>query len=264
MTETPTRAVAGSVSRDDGATIAYDAVPRADGVTGPGIVFLHGLMSDRGGDKALRVEAFCRTRGLASLRFDYFGHGESSGTFTDGTIGRWAEDAVAVIDQLTEGPQVLVGSSLGGWIMLLAARHRPDRIAALVGLASAADFTEDIMPAVFSSEQLAAMERDGRVDIPSDYGEEPYTFTQHLLDEGRDHLLLRGPIPIQAPVRLIHGMRDPDVPWETSMRIREHLESDDVEVILVKNGDHRLSEPRDLERLDRTLDALIAHIGSQP
>ena len=260
MTETLPRAVAGSVSRDDGAAIAYDAVPRADGVAGPGIVFLHGLMSDRGGDKALRVEAFCRDRGLAGLRFDFFGHGESSGTFTDGTIGRWADDTVAVIDELTDGPQILVGSSLGGWIMLLAARRRPERIAGLLGLASAADFTEDVMPAVFSTDQMAALERDGRVDIPSDYGDEPYTFTKRLLDDGRDHLLLRGPIPIHAPVRLIHGMRDPDVPWETSMRIREHLESDDVEVILVKNGDHRLSEPRDLERLDRTLDALVARI----
>jgi pimeloyl-ACP methyl ester carboxylesterase len=261
MTETSPSAASGSLSRDDGATIAYNAIARAGGVEGPGIVFLHGLMSDMTGDKALRVEAFCRGRGLPSLRFDYFGHGDSSGAFTDGTVGRWADDAVAVLDDLTEGPQVLVGSSLGGWIMLLAALRRSERIAGLVGIASAADFTEDVMPAVFSADQVAALQRDGRVDMPSDYGDEPYTFTQRLLDEGRDHLVLRGPLPIHVPVRLIHGMGDADVPWQTSMRIREHVESDDVEVILVKNGDHLLSEPRDLERLERVLDALVAGVG---
>jgi len=258
MSETPPSAAAGSVSRDDGATIAYDVVPRAPGTDGPGIVFLHGLMSDRGGDKALCVDAFCRARGLPGLRFDYYGHGQSSGAFTDGTIGRWADDAVAVIDQLTEGPQILVGSSLGGWIMLLAALKRPERVAALVGLAPAPDFTEDIMPAVFTANHIATLERDGRVDLPSDYGDEPYTITKTLLDEGRDNLVLRAPIPLHVPVRLIHGMEDADVPWQTSMRIREQVASTDVEVTLVKNGDHRLSEPHDLARLECVLDALIA------
>ena len=223
----------------------------------PGIIFLGGFLSDMTGTKATALEAYARERGQAFLRFDYQGHGQSSGRFEDGTIGRWAEDAVAAIDALTTGPQVLVGSSMGGWIMLLAALARPQRVAALVGIAAAPDFTEDLMWQRFPEEVKAEIETKGVYYEPSDYAETPYPLTKHLIEEGRRHLLLRAAIPLACPVRLLHGMRDPDVPWETALRLAERLESRDVEVTLVKDGDHRLSEPADLRRLTATLDRLL-------
>jgi pimeloyl-ACP methyl ester carboxylesterase len=214
------------------------------------------------GDKAMALESFCRGRGQAFLRFDYTGHGASSGRFEDGTIGAWAEDAVFALDRLTEGPQVLVGSSMGGWIMLLAALKRPERIAGLVGTAAAPDFTEDLLDVVFTEEQKAALARDGFVPVPNCYGKDPYPITRKLIEDGRRHLLLRGPITIALPARLIHGTADRDVPWQTSIRLAERLASTDVEITLVKDGDHRLSAPRDLERLcaivGRLLDRLEA------
>lgn len=250
------------LSRADGATIAYHRLAPADGAAPTGVVFLHGLMSDMTGDKAMVLEAHCRDRGRAFLRFDGFGHGDSSGAFTEGTIGRWAEDAVCALDELTDGPQVLVGSSLGGWIMLLAALARPRRVAGLIGIAAAPDFTEDIMPAALTPAQKEALERHGRIEMPSDYDDGPYIVTKLLLDEGRDHLVLRRPIGLDVPVRLVHGTKDPDVPWETSLRLAERLASDDVEVILVKDGDHRLSSRRDLARLGRVLEALLTRLES--
>lgn len=223
----------------------------------PGIIFLGGFLSDMTGTKATALEAYARERGQAFLRFDYQGHGQSSGRFEDGTIGRWAEDAVAAIDALTTGPQVLVGSSMGGWIMLLAALARPQRTAAMVGIAAAPDFTEDLMWQRFPEEVKAEIETKGVYYEPSDYAETPYPLTKHLIEEGRRHLLLRAAIPLACPVRLLHGMRDPDVPWETALRLAERLESRDVEVTLVKDGDHRLSEPADLRRLTATLDRLL-------
>lgn len=242
---------------DDGATIAYH---RTAGKA-PGVVFFTGFKSDMTGGKAMAVEALCRRLGHACLRFDYFGHGQSSGAFEDGTIGRWASDAVAAIDQLTEGPQVLVGSSMGGWIMLLATLALPERVAGLVGLAAAPDFTEDLIPAALNDDQKAELARTGEIAIPNCYDETPYLIRQRLLDEGRDNLLLRGPINIDAPVRLIHGMRDEDVPWETGLRIVDRLVGDDVEITYVKAGTHRLSEDHDLCRLERTLEALLADLG---
>jgi len=239
--------------REDGQTIAYH---RTSGKS-PGLIFLTGYMSDMTGTKAIRLEHFCRARGLAYLRFDYFGHGDSSGEFTDGTIGRWADDATFALDNLTEGPQILVGSSLGGWIMLLAALRRQERIAAILGIASAPDFTEDLITNMLTDEQKATMERDGVVPVYSPYDPEPTPVTKLIIDEGRDHLLLRDEIPLDCPVRLIHGMKDPDVPWQTSLKIAEKLRSTDVEVILVKDGEHRMSEPEDLERLCVTLDGLL-------
>lgn len=248
------------LARPDGASIAYHRTPGR----GPGVIFLTGLMSDMDGGKALALEAWCRAHGRAFVRFDFYGHGQSSGAFPDGTIGRWAEDAVAVIDALSEGPQVLVGSSMGGWVMLLAALARPERIAGLVGIAAAPDFTEDLMRRELSPEQLATVEREGRIDIPSDYGDEPYVISKTLLDDGEKHLLLRGEIALDQPVRLIQGLRDPDVPPPTAARIQERLRSDDVEVIYVKRGDHRLSEPRDLARLVRVVDALMTELEERP
>ncbi len=248
---------AARLSRPREESLAYhSAAGRA-----PGIIFLGGFLSDMTGTKARALEAYARGRGQAFLRFDYQGHGESSGRFEEGSIGRWAEDAITVIDELTEGPQVLVGSSMGGWIMLLAALARPERVAALLGIAAAPDFTEDLLWQRFPEEVKTEIETQGVHYEPSDYAETPYPLTKRLIEEGRRHLLLRGAIPLTCPVRLLHGLRDPDVPWETALRLAERLESRNVEVILVKDGDHRLSEPADLRRLEATLDRLLAGLA---
>jgi len=237
------------LARAGGATLAY----RKRGGRAPGIVFLGGFMSDMTGTKAEALDHFCAAEGRAYLRFDYFGHGGSSGDFRDATVGRWKEDAIAVLDQLTEGPQVLVGSSIGGWIMLLAALARPQRIHALIGIAAAPDATEDLMWGELSEAQRAAMLRDGYLRLPSQYSAEGYVYTRRLIEEGRHHLLLRAPIALRCPVRLLHGMADPDVPWRTSTALAERLESTDVRVTLVKDGDHRLSTEGDLTLLMRTI-----------
>jgi len=241
------------LTRADGATIAYHLVA---GRT-PGVVFLTGFKSDMTGGKAIALEAFCRKRGQAFVRFDYFGHGASSGTFESGTISRWADDAVAVIDRLTEGPQVLVGSSMGGWIMLLAALARPERIAGLVGTAAAPDFTEDLIQDGLSPGQKIDLARQGFIDTENPYDHKPYRIAKPLLDDGRNHLLLRAEIPIDCPVRLIHGIADAEVPWRTSEQLAKRLRSRDVETLFVKNGDHRLSDPNDLERLTRVVGRLL-------
>ncbi|HEX7008268.1 MAG TPA: alpha/beta hydrolase [Alphaproteobacteria bacterium] len=247
------------VTRADGATIAYHATPG----TGPGVVFLTGFRSDMTGAKALALEAACRARGRAYLRFDYTGHGRSSGAFVDGTIGQWTDDAVFVIERLTEGPQVLVGSSMGGWIMLLAALRLGARVAGLVGVAAAPDFTEELIWRQADDAARAALERDGVFHEPSEYSDEPTPITMKLIEEGRRHLLLGGPIALDCPVRLIHGMRDPDVPWQTAPRLAERLTSRDVEVILVKNGDHRLSTDDDLARLAAVVDEVCKRAAAK-
>jgi len=224
----------------------------------PGVMFLTGFKSDMQGGKATALEDFCVSRGQAFTRFDYYGHGESSGAFEDGTIGRWADDAVHVLDTVTEGPQILVGSSMGGWIMLLAALRRPERIAGLVGIAAAPDFTRDLIPPALTPDQLAELDAQGYCDIPNCYDDqEPYRIRKSLLDEGDNHLLLNGDIALDVPVRLIHGIEDADVPWQTALKISEHLTSRDVEIQFVKAGDHRLSEPHDLDRLTRTVGTLL-------
>jgi pimeloyl-ACP methyl ester carboxylesterase len=240
------------LTREDGATIAYR---RRDGA-GPGIVFLGGFISDMNGTKASFLDEYAATRGRAYLRFDAFGHGASSGDFNDATVGRWRADAAAMLGRLTDGPQILVGSSLGGWIMLLAALDRPERVAALVGIAAAPDATETLMWRQFPPAMQAAILRDGFVDMPSQYSKRPYRFTRKLIEEGRQHLVMGAPLPIACPVRLLHGMADPDVPWRTSLDLAERLAGGDVAVTLVKDGDHRLSRPRDLDLLTRTLDTL--------
>jgi len=257
--ETTSEVVAETLTREDGATIAYRRLAAkrggADDRGWPGIIFLGGFMSDMTGTKATALESFARDRGQAFVRFDYLGHGRSSGRFEQGTIGRWAEDAVAVLDHLSEGPQILVGSSMGGWIMLLAALARPARVAGLVGIAAAPDFTEDML-AGLSPEARESLERHGAYREPSDYSDEPYLITRSLIEDGRRHLLLRGPIALHCPVRLLQGMADRDVPWQTAIRLAESLESSDVELTLIKTGDHRLSEPQDLARLMRILERL--------
>ena len=247
---------AARLAREPGVSIAYHRLPGS----APGIVFLGGYASDMTGTKAVALEAFARERGQAFLRFDYQGHGQSSGDFADGTIGIWAEDALGAFDALTEGPQVLIGSSMGGWIMLLTALARRERVAGLLGLAPAPDFTEDLMWAAFDAEQRATLERDGRLEVPSDYGDEPYLVTHALIEDGRERLLLRDAIPLDCPIRLIHGMADKDVPWQTSIRIAQQVVSEDVEIELVKGAGHRLSEPDDLARLEATLEALLQRV----
>ncbi len=244
--------------RADGATIAY----RQTAGRTPGIVFLTGFRSDMTGSKATFLEDFCRRQGRAFVRFDYFGHGASSGDFLQATVGRWVDDTVAVLDNLTEGPQVLVGSSIGGWIMTLAALARPERVAGLVGIAAAPDGTAERLPERMTAAQRAELERDGVTYLPSAYGDGPYPITRQLLEDGRRHLVLGGPIPLTCPVRLIHGLADEHVPWSGSLRLAECLQSADVELILIKGGDHRLSAPVDLERLGDVLAALLRRIDA--
>ena len=211
-----------------------------------------GFMSDMNGSKALALEQLCHELGHAFLRFDYQGHGKSSGKFTDGTISIWAEDALAALDQLTEGPQVIVGSSMGGWIMLLTALARPERVAGLVGISAAPDFTEDLLPNQLTATQLAEIDEKGEIIISSEF-EDPYIITKPLLEDGARHLILRQEIPLDCPVRLLHGLEDNSVPWETALKIQRMLRSTDVEVTLIKNGDHRLSTEVDLARLKKTV-----------
>ena len=244
----------GILTRQDGATIAYH---RLSG-RAPGIIFFCGFRSDMSGTKALFLEDYCRTRGRAFVRFDYFGHGASSGDFLAGTIGRWSADAVAVIDTLSEGPQILVGSSMGGWIMLLAALERPERVEALLGIAAAPDFTEDLLFSRLSPAERQALAKEGAVTLPSEYDPAGYTYSRELIEEGRNHLLLRRTIGIPVPVRLLHGMRDDAVPWQRSLLLCERLESRDVALTLLKAGDHRLSDPIGLARIARTLDEIPA------
>jgi pimeloyl-ACP methyl ester carboxylesterase len=245
-------ATSGRLDRGDGVELAWT---RHDGRS-PTVVFLPGFRSDMNGDKASALAAFCAACGQAMLRFDYSGHGASGGRFEEGTIGGWADDALLMIDRQCSGPLLLVGSSMGGWIALLAALARPDRVTGLIGIAAAPDFTETLMWQAMTCEERATLQRDGVLRVPSQYGE-PYPITRVLIEDGRDHLVLAGPIALDCPVRLLHGQCDPDVPWETSLRIADRLTGSDVQVILVKDGDHRLSRPHDLALLRRTLDALL-------
>lgn len=250
-------AAQGRLDRGDGVELAWSMLEGR----GPTVVFLPGYGSDMTGDKATALAAFCARRGRAMLRFDYSGHGASGGIFQDGTIGMWSADAITAIDRLTDGPLVLIGSSMGGWIALLAALARPQRVVALVGIAAAPDFTETLMwPALTFAQRTALME-NGVIHRPSQYGD-PTPITRALIEDGRNHLVLTGSIPLDCPVRLLHGQADPDVPWEMSLRIADELTSSEVQVILVKDGDHRLSRPQDLALLQRTLLPLLGEDGA--
>lgn len=237
-----------------GRTIAYH---RTAG-QGPGVIFLGGFKSDMAGTKAQHLQDWAERTGRAFLRFDYSGHGVSSGAFLDGAIGDWAEDALAVLDALTEGPQVLVGSSMGGWISLLVAKARPDRVAGLVGIAAAPDFTEDSMWAGFTEAQRAALVADGRVALPSDYSDEPYIITRRLIEEGRGRLVLRDPLPLPFPVRLLQGTADTDVPVPVALRLLDHAAGDDIRLTLVKGADHRFSTPDCLRLIEQAIAEVLA------
>lgn len=248
---------------DHGSFLAYRRrFTSGDSAKAPGIVFLGGFRSDMTGTKASTLDDFCRDRGLGFLRFDYSGHGVSSGDFIDGTISRWFADALFAFDRLTEGKQILVGSSMGGWIMLLVALARAERIHGLVGLAPAPDFTEELIWRTLTDNDRATLMRDGRLEQPSDYSADPSVITQALIEDGRKHLLLGGAIAIDAPVRLLHGLSDPDVPHTVSLRLQEKLTSQDVVVSLIKDGDHRLSRPQDLARLCDAVEELVQRSAS--
>ncbi len=208
---------------------------------GPAVVFLGGFRSDMTGTKALFLEDWCRAQGRAFVRFDYSGHGASGGRFEDGCIGDWAADAAAVLATVA-GPAVLVGSSMGGWIALLLARAMPGRIAGLVTIAAAPDFTEDLAWAGWSDAQRAGIMETGVLLIPSDYGD-PYPYTRHLIEDGRRHLVLRRPLDLPFPVRMLQGSADADVPQAHALRLFDHASGPDIRLTLVKGADHRFSTP---------------------
>ncbi|MBY5972788.1 alpha/beta hydrolase [Ferrimonas balearica] len=225
----------------------------------PGVVFLGGFKSDMGGTKAVFLEEWCRARGLSFLRFDYSGHGESSEPFTDGCIGDWAEDAEVAITELTSGPQILVGSSMGGWISLLMTKRLHDRVAGLVTIAAAPDFTEDSMWAGFTQAQRLALDMVQHVELPSEYGE-PYVITKRLIEDGRDHLVLRDPVPLPFPVRFLHGTADADVELSVALRLMEKSVGEDIHLKLVKGADHRFSTPECLDLIGTGIEEVLARL----
>jgi pimeloyl-ACP methyl ester carboxylesterase len=221
----------------------------------PGLFWLSGFKSDMKGIKAEALDAWADQQGRAMVRFDYSGHGESGGAFTDGTIGRWLEESLAVFDACCRGPQIIIGSSMGGWLALLMSRALAQRpvlnatIAGLVLIAPAVDFTEELMWKQFPPDIKRAIEEKGGWTRPSAYADEPYLITRALIEEGRNHLLLGGMIEPGCPVRILQGVKDPDVPWQHAVELTARFARDDVVLTLVKDGDHRLSRPEDIERL---------------
>jgi len=222
------------------------------------VVFLGGFRSDMTGTKAEALDRWAAETGHGFVRFDYQGHGASSGAWEDGTIGTWRDDALAVLDNATTGPVLLVGSSMGGWMALLVALARPQRVAGIVGIAPAPDFTERLIHDRLSPAQRQALDRDGVFIQPSAYDPAGYPITRRLVEEGRAHLLLGRPIPLDCPVRLLHGQRDTDVPWTLSLDLARDLTGDDVLVTLVKDGDHRLSRPADIARMLAVVGEMVA------
>ncbi|KAA3626451.1 MAG: alpha/beta hydrolase [Proteobacteria bacterium] len=220
-------------------------------------MFLGGYHSEMTGTKGEWLADYCRRTGRAYLRLDYSGHGLSGGDFADGTIGGWCRDALTVMERRVSGPCILVGSSMGGWIMLLVARELGDRVRGMVGIAAAPDFTRDLMWNAFDSSTRQRLETEGIVYLESDYDDTKIPVRREFIEDGNRHLLLDAPIPIRCPVHLLHGRKDPDVPWQTAERLMEGLESEAVTVSYFKDGDHRLSEPRYLEFLGRALDAMV-------
>ena len=239
----------------DGRQIAYERTPG----TGPGVVFLGGFRSDMTGTKAVHLQDWAQRTGRAFVRFDYSGHGRSGGDFEAGCIGDWLADARAVLD-LATGRQVLVGSSMGGWIALLLARAVPERVAGLVGVACAPDFTEDLMWARFSARQRAEVLGQGWTFEPSDYGA-PHPVTRRLIEDGRDHLVLRGPLALPFAVRLLQGTADRDVPPDVALRLMGHADCRDLRLTLVKGADHRFSTPDCLDVMVRAVEEVAACAG---
>ncbi|XP_053310495.1 palmitoyl-protein thioesterase ABHD10, mitochondrial [Spea bombifrons] len=241
------------LTRQDLPKLAYQNIKGKS----PGVIFLPGYASDMNARKALALEDFCKSLGHSFIRFDYSGCGSSEGDIKDGTIGKWKKDVLSVLDNVAEGPQILVGSSMGGWLMLLAAIARPEKIAALVGVAPAADHFVTIFNQL-PLEEKKAIEEKGEWRMPTRYNEEGfYSVPYALIKEAENHCLLNSPIPLTSPVRLIHGLKDEDVPWHVSMQIADCVLSTDVDVILRKHGLHRMSEKDDIKLLVYTIDDLI-------
>lgn len=236
-----------------GRSIAYHRSPGA----GPGVVFLGGFRSDMTGTKAQFLQDWALRTGRAFVRLDYSGHGQSSGAFTDGCIGDWFEDALAALQGLTTGPQVLVGSSMGGWIALLLARALPERIAGMALIAAAPDFTEDSLWAGLSQDERSELDMTGAVRRPSPYGP-PQVFTRRLIEEGRSRLVLREPLRLPFPVRLLQGTDDQDVPPGVALRLLDHADCPDMALTLVKGADHRFSSPECLARIGAAIDEVTA------
>ncbi len=224
---------------------------------GSGVIFLGGYRSDMGGTKAVALEAWAKARGRAFLRFDYGGHGGSGGDFTELGIADWFDDARAALN-LTQGPQVLVGSSMGGWLALLLARACPERIAGLIGIAAAPDFTEDSLLPSLTVVERAAMDRVGLIERPSGYSDGPYIFTQRLIDQGRANLVLRAPLALPFPTRFLQGTADTDVPVAVAQRLFDHASGPDIRLTLVKGADHRFSTPDCLALIESNLDEILA------
>jgi pimeloyl-ACP methyl ester carboxylesterase len=232
------------------------AVRRRIGAT-PGLLWLGGFKSDMGGTKAVALDQWAAAHRLNCVRFDYSGHGESHGNFTDGTIGHWLDESIAVFDAYCCGPQILIGSSMGGWLALLLARELgrrgppcgPASLAALVLIAPAVDFTEELLWKQFPAQVKRKLEAEGVWERPSRYSTEPYPITAALIEDGRRHLLLGGLIETGCPVRILQGVADPDVPWQHAVELVSRFAQDDVVLSLIKDGDHRLSRPEDIERL---------------
>ncbi len=241
------------VNTPSGRRIAYHQIKGQ----GPGVIFLGGFMSDMEGTKAVYLQDWAERTGRAFLRFDYSGHGSSSEKFTDGCIGDWAADAMTAISSLTDGKQVLVGSSMGGWIALLVARAMPERIAGMVGIAAAPDFTEDDMNKGFSVAQKAEMKATGRVELPSEYSEEPYVITKRLIEDGRNQLVLCDPLDLPFPARFLQGTADEDVDVSVALRLLEHVTGGDIRLTLVKGADHRFSEPEELRLIRKTIHSVL-------
>lgn len=241
-----------------GHRLAYRHTPAA-GNSGPGVLFCCGFQSDMNGDKALAIEALCIAQGRQFTRFDYMAHGQSSGDFADGTISQWRDDALQVLDEVTSGPQLIVGSSMGGWIMLLAALARPERIHSLLGLAAAPDFTKRFVEDELTTQQVAALVANGYHDEPNCYDDSGvYRMYHKLIEDGTaNNTLLETPLAINAPLRLLHAVDDADVPWQIGGRIIEQLSGSDGELRLLKTGGHRLSDPASLALISATINALL-------
>jgi pimeloyl-ACP methyl ester carboxylesterase len=240
-------------TRADGVRLAYNYIAGSRAKTAPTIVFLPGYMSDMMGSKALALEAWAIQQGHAMLRLDYFGCGESDGDFADATLTMWRDDVIAMIELIVRGPVILIGSSMGGWLMLMIALKLGGDMHGMIGIAAAPDFTEW----GYSDEQRTAIYRDGMVYEDNPYGPDPTPTYRALFESGRANLMLDSPIPITCPVRLLHGQNDTDVPWQISVKLADALASNDVIVALIKDGDHRLSGAKEIALLLATVDALM-------
>lgn len=251
MTDTPATPPA-LFTRPDGLRIAY----RHRAGAGPTLIFLPGYMSDMEGSKAVALDQWAAREGRAIVRMDYAGNGASEGRFADGTLAGWRDDVLLLIDAVTQGPVVLVGSSMGGWLALLVALARPDRVVGIVGIAAAPDFTEW----GFTDADKALLMTEGRIEEPTPYGDQPYVTTLAFWQSGQGLRLLEGEIAIDCPVRLLHGQKDTDVPWYVAVKAAARLRSSDVQTLLIKDGDHRLSRDSDIALLIRTVASLLAQI----